>query len=195
MPWKEEHWAGSRQVMTSSDLNNIVFDFSDADRVGEWRAINDGVMGGLSSSAPQVIGGALHFAGRISLENNGGFASIRAPLQMNFTGAAGLLLRVRGDGRSYQLRLYTDAVHQHKSIAYSFTFNTIENHWLELPVEFRQLSPVFRGRVLSGPEFSPAAVEQIGFLLADRQPGSFLLCIDWIKTIPLTRTAVVAPVK
>jgi NADH dehydrogenase [ubiquinone] 1 alpha subcomplex assembly factor 1 len=162
---------------------SVLFEFSDPARVIEWQAINDGVMGGLSRSAPRIIDGALHFAGAISLDNNGGFASIRVSLGGGLGNASGLLLRLMGDGRSYQCRLYSDVAEQGSEIAFSQSFQTEANKWLEVPIAFSQLKPVFRGRVLSGPEFDPKAAVAMGFMLADRQPGPFLLCVEWIRLI------------
>ena len=51
---------------------------SDNIGIDKWRIVNDGVMGGISKSniylneVSNII-----FAGNVSLENNGGFASIR----------------------------------------------------------------------------------------------------------------------
>ncbi len=42
-----------------------------------WRAINDGVMGGISAGRMVGIDYGLSFEGELSLENNGGFASVR----------------------------------------------------------------------------------------------------------------------
>jgi hypothetical protein len=54
--------------MTSLDLNSK-----------PWRAINDGVMGGVSLGEIVAIDNGLRFQGTLSLENNGGFASVRRP--------------------------------------------------------------------------------------------------------------------
>jgi hypothetical protein len=44
----------------------------------DWFVVSDGVMGGVFSSSMEVTsGGTGVFAGRLSLENNGGFASVR----------------------------------------------------------------------------------------------------------------------
>ncbi|MEX0738955.1 MAG: CIA30 family protein [Pseudohongiella sp.] len=161
-----------------------LMDFSDPACAAKWHAINDGVMGGQSRGGPHVIDGQLHFTGCISLANNGGFASIRARQQHHdLSSADSVLLRVKGDGRSYQFRLYTSAHVGSSRIAYATTFKSIDNAWLELRLGFSQLKPTIRGRTLSGPAFNPAGVEEIGFLLADKSEGDFHLCIDWIKTI------------
>ncbi len=45
----------------------------------DWMIVNDGVMGGRSSSRFKVKDDILHFSGTLSLENNGGFVSLRSP--------------------------------------------------------------------------------------------------------------------
>lgn len=160
-------------------MSNV--EFSNLVHMAPWFAINDGVMGGQSDSAPEVINDCLHFSGCISLANNGGFASIRSQQRHDLSSASGVLLRVLGDGRSYQFRLYTNATYQGSKIAYRVTFDTLIDQWLEIPVAFSELKPVFRGRTLPGPAFSAGSVEEIGFLLADKRQGAFRLSVAWIR--------------
>ena len=77
-----------------------LFCFDAPESVAGWRAIDDAVMGGVSSSAISYVpkGGAV-FSGAVSLANNGGFASVRSP-SFALRGAGGaFLLTVRGDGK------------------------------------------------------------------------------------------------
>ncbi|MEC8861134.1 MAG: CIA30 family protein [Pseudomonadota bacterium] len=163
--------------------DTVLLDFSNSVPQTNWRAIDDEVMGGRSNSAPDIANGCLHFSGVLSLENNGGFASIRAHHQQDLSKLHGVMLCACGDGRRYQFRLYTDASYQGSRIAYSFGFDTVEGQWLEIPIPFSGLKPVFRGRNLPGPVFDAAKVEQIGFLLADKQVGSFHLAVAWIAEL------------
>jgi hypothetical protein len=55
-----------------------LFDFSGAADEPGWTAVNDGVMGGVSRGGAKLVDGSLHFRGILSLENNGGFSSIRS---------------------------------------------------------------------------------------------------------------------
>lgn len=148
----------------------------------QWQAINDGVMGGQSEGGPEIRDGLLHFSGVISLANNGGFASIRGQVQpLDLSGSERLWLRLKGDGRTYQLRLYTDARYKGSRIAYAAPLPTRAGEWLETAVSLSELEPTFRGQTLAGPPFDPARVEEIGFLLGDKREGPFHLCVDWIK--------------
>ena len=76
----------------------------------DWIAVNDGVMGGRSSGGPTVVDGMLSFRGELSLANNGGFSSVRSvDRTFDLSDVVAVVLRVRGDGRRYQLRLATEA--------------------------------------------------------------------------------------
>ena len=65
--------------MSDPDTTWLLFDFGDPAAVTEWNAIDDRVMGGVSGSRLRhdPTGHAV-FEGSVSLERNGGFASIRS---------------------------------------------------------------------------------------------------------------------
>jgi NADH dehydrogenase [ubiquinone] 1 alpha subcomplex assembly factor 1 len=71
-----------------------------------WSIVNDGVMGGVSSSRVQPTDDGLRFEGEVRLEFNGGFASMRRAAQWP-ADSAGVRLRARGDGNAYRLVVYT----------------------------------------------------------------------------------------
>ena len=76
--------------------------------VEPWYAINDNVMGGLSRGGIALSDVGLHFNGTLSLQNNGGFSSVRRPVSDDLTDSRGIRLTIKGDGRKYQLRLRQD---------------------------------------------------------------------------------------
>lgn len=149
---------------------------------GEWIIVNDGVMGGLSSSRfTDSDSGFATFTGELSLKNNGGFASVRALTPEGaMADRSALVLRVRGDGRTYQVRFRTDR--RFDGISYMAEFSTVEGEWQEVLIPLTDFEPTFRGRRPGGaPPLSPADVQQIGLLLADKRPGSFRLDVAWIR--------------
>lgn len=83
-----------------------LFDFAASPEIaGRWRSLNDGIMGGVSDGAmtPFGGGGGARFTGVVRLENNGGFASVRASFGsgINLSQFAGLYLDVKpGDAAS-----------------------------------------------------------------------------------------------
>lgn len=149
----------------------------------EWLVVNDGVMGGLSSSRirPTDEGTGL-FTGELSLENNGGFASVRCLADpRDLSEYDGLELRVRGDGRTYQLRLRTSGGFD--GVAYRAFFETVEGEWTSTRLPFTDFVPTFRGRTLTDvPALDPSRIEQIAFMLADKRAGRFELEIEYVRT-------------
>ena len=146
-----------------------------------WVAVNDGVMGGRSRGVAGIAGGHLQFRGQLSRANNGGFSSVRTVGQaFDFGDATAVLLRVRGDGRTYQLRLATQARHRGIAVSYGGEFATIAGQWIEVRVSLHALVPTVRGTRLDGPPFQPAQVREIGLLIADKREGPFALDVDWI---------------
>lgn len=147
----------------------------------EWRAINDGVMGGLSNSQMErTDGGTGVFQGQLSLANNGGFASVRAVLgPTDLSAFRGLRIRFRGDGKRYRLRLHTSDGFD--GIAYQASFDSTPDKWQEVSIPFSEFRPTFRGRLLTDVEpLDTGGIRQLGLMIADRQEGPFRLEIDWI---------------
>ena len=161
---------------------STLLDFGDDERVA-WSVVNDGVMGGVSRGGiRRTDNGTGVFSGTLSLENNGGFASVRAVIgRTDLSAHAGLELRVRGDGRTYHLRLRTDD--RFDGVAYRAFFTTRDGEWLTIRVPFADFEPTFRGRTLSGePPLDTSRIHQVVFMLADKQPGPFALEIDFVRT-------------
>lgn len=142
----------------------------------EWYPVNDNVMGGRSMGDFQIASGILIFAGATNTDG-GGFASIRSSRRaMNLERYSGISLRVRGDGRTYRLRLETRS-----GVAYFAPFATGEaSEWETLRVPFSRFEPRRRGKPLPGPPLDPASIEGLGLMIFDRRDGPFRLEVDWI---------------
>jgi NADH dehydrogenase [ubiquinone] 1 alpha subcomplex assembly factor 1 len=163
----------------ASPTNRLV-DFDNRPQQPRWVAVNDDVMGGRSSGSAVVEGGQLHFSGVMSLENNGGFASVRMRRGFDLSGATAVILRVRGDGRPYQLRLATDVRYRDMPVSFGAEFGTRAGEWTEVRVPLQSLKATVRGSTLHGQQMDPAQVREIGLLIADKREGVFTLTVDWI---------------
>jgi NADH dehydrogenase [ubiquinone] 1 alpha subcomplex assembly factor 1 len=150
-----------------------------------WITLDDDVMGGHSRGRVEVRAGVLHFTGATSLDDNGGFASIRARGAFDLDGASAMRLRVRGDGRAYQLRIATDARHRGSNVSWRGDFEARAGEWIEVTVAFADMQPTYRGTVLDGPALELSKVEEIGLLIGDGDAGDFGLEIEWSR--PLAR--------
>lgn len=170
----------SRAEDPESPMKKLM-EFKDQATEPEWIAVNDGVMGGLSKGGPDVKDGSLRFTGNLSLENNGGFSSIRTLDQKyDFSGKTAVVIRLKGDGRTYQLRVATDARFRGSAVSYGAEFATEKGKWIEVKVPLESLSPTWRGMKLKGPNFDSSKVEELGFLIGDKISGVFEIEVDWI---------------
>lgn len=157
-----------------------LIDFLDPAESSRWRAITDDVMGGVSRGGLHGKDGVGVFSGETSLENNGGFASVRRePEAFDLSASSGVTLFVCGDGRRYQLRLRTDRLFD--GAAYRALFQPPAGDWQRVALPWREFEAVFRGRRLEdAPPLDPAAIKQVGLLIADRRPGPFRLEVAWL---------------
>jgi len=166
--------------------DKIVYDFQNTTNTTAWQVVNDDVMGGISTSSFRLTNGVALFQGKVSLENNGGFASVRSlPARHDLVGGDAFVVRVRGDGRSYKFTARTDPGFD--SAIYQSVFTTKKGEWEEHRLPFKQFIPTYRGRVLTGePPLDPAKVASLGFLISDKQDGAFQLEVACIKVTSLS---------
>ena len=164
-------------LYVSSNMKEI-YNFSTQSKSNEWRIVNDGVMGGISESSLKITDdGHGQFSGHVSLENYGGFAS----MQLNTTIKIAeektfIVLRVKGDGKNYEFRLKGDLS---QSESYVHPFST-SGEWENIKLKISEFYPQYRGRKLNIPNFNFAGIEQLSFLIANKQDENFELLIDWI---------------
>jgi monofunctional biosynthetic peptidoglycan transglycosylase len=147
-----------------------------------WTIVNDGVMGGRSSSDVEMTGdNTALFSGFLSLENNGGFASVRGSFPtLDLSAYDGVTLRVRGDGRNYQLRFRTNRFFD--GVAHGTEFETKAGEWTEVSIPFNRFQPTFRGyRPRGAGPLDPSRIQQITFLIGDKIEAPFQLEIAWVK--------------
>jgi NADH dehydrogenase [ubiquinone] 1 alpha subcomplex assembly factor 1 len=158
-----------------------VFRFDAPESVSGWRAIDDAVMGGISSSAISYIpGDGAVFSGFVSLANNGGFASVRSPSFAALGGGGVFLLTVRGDGKRYKFSVRTDAAFD--GVSFQVAFQPPPGEWVVVRLAATDFLPKWRGRIVdNAPRLDPARTQQLGLLIADRQAGVFRLEVGAIE--------------
>lgn len=167
---------------SDSSAGREVFSF-DANET-RWSSVNDDVMGGISrSSFTRTDDGTALFTGRLSLENNGGFATIRSRADdLGLAGSDGVVLRVKGDGRTYTFSaLERDA--RNEINLWRTDFETVADTWIDVRVPFDALEHSVMGfRVPNSPDLDPAAMRSFALGISDKDTTPFRLEIDSIRT-------------
>ncbi len=170
------------QSAWSTSEENMLFHFTDVSHFTKWNINNDTVMGGVSQSQVSIDGqqNLLLFTGSVSLENNGGFASTESILTSQITAASLLTLVVKGDGKTYQIRLKTPSLSNGEAYVANFTtrVDTITQHAFTAA----DFTVSFRGRsVVNAPELHFEDIDRIGFLVAQKQQGPFAIELHSIQ--------------
>lgn len=159
-----------------------LFDFTEADAAKQWQTVNDGVMGGVSEGKFKITDAkTMEFFGTLSLENNGGFASVRTKAKkLSLEKGDTLVVKVRGDGREYMLNLYPNK--QRVAYSYRATVQTKKDEWIEVKVPLDRFEATSFGRVVQDAgTVKPEEINALGFMLGDKKAGPFKMEIEWIK--------------
>ena len=157
----------------------ILYDFDKNSAPKDWRIIDDVVMGGQSNGKFSIdADGNGVFQGSVSLENNGGFSSVRYQFDKLVTDKdSKVLIRLKGDGKDYQFRI-KDKYNNYFS--YITTFQT-SGEWQTVEIKLADLYPSFRGRKLNLPNYEAPSFEEIVFLIGNGKNESFKLMLDTIE--------------
>jgi monofunctional biosynthetic peptidoglycan transglycosylase len=156
----------------------LLADFHDADEAARWSPTDDVVMGGQSSSAMLAGDGVGVFAGELSLESGGGFASVRRREQVvDLSACDAIVLHVRGDGKRYKLNLRTSV--SFDGVVYQAAFATELGTWLTVKLPLTKFEPRFHGHRAAG-TLDRARVSSLGLLISDKQAGHFRIEVSSI---------------
>jgi monofunctional biosynthetic peptidoglycan transglycosylase len=164
-------------ILSLQSVDAKTLPFSNLEVFPRAAIVNDSVMGGVSVSTLTPEDDYRRFTGNVRLENNGGFASVRFLVADELPNADMVQLRVKGDGKIYQLRFRMAGAWQ--SIAYSVNFQTMNDAWQTFEFNTADFQPVWRGRnVRNAPALALESVQQVSVFIADKQVGEFNILLD-----------------
>jgi hypothetical protein len=156
----------------------LIFQFSQASKLENWKIVDDVVMGGVSNGNIEITKeGHGKFYGSVSTENNGGFSSVRYRFgKVQLDSAKYFCLYLKGDSKRYQMRLKDK---QRNYYSYMHYFNTTDS-WQTVRLKLTDFYPTFRGMKLKQPNFQSDAIEELAFLISNKKSENFSLLIDRI---------------
>jgi len=162
--------------------NSLKIDFGKEKDGHTWQIINDNVMGGMSNSKISFTENSMLFEGVISLQNNGGFASVRSPIRnMDLSKYTKVKMRYKSSIRNFDLIFSNDLKYYNPK--YKLGFSPKTENWetkeflLKDAIETRMGQP-------TGASISDQNLKNIirfGFILSDKREGSFVLEIDYLE--------------
>jgi hypothetical protein len=158
---------------------NMLFEFKPDSNISNWRIVDDVVMGGRSEGNFFLSkDGVGVFTGNVSLENNGGFSSVRHRFEpIDVSPYSKVIITLKGDGKRYQFRAKTSKYDRHSYITY---FETT-GEWQTLEIPLKDMYPSWRGMKLDMPNYPGESMEEIAFLIANYKAEQFRLEIKEIS--------------
>jgi len=158
---------------------DIIFNFTSSADIQNWRIVDDVVMGGRSNGNFDLSeDGHGLFSGNVSLENNGGFSSVRYPMAgLSVDPNSTIRILLKGDGKTYQFRVKHDRRYEY---AYIHEFKTTGD-WQEIEIPLGDMYPVYRGRRMNRANFDHNSMNELAFLIGNGEPQAFRLLIDRIE--------------
>lgn len=148
-----------------------------------WQVVNDDVMGGRSSSTLEMHDDAMRFTGNLSLANNGGFASIRGPVEkLDLSPYTHVRMRYKSDGRAYGLQMASSLRFYERK--YKLILEPHESDdWQVVEFPLNELPEFVMGKRTGKtiPSYTLAKIKRIGIILSDKIEGDFWLEVDAIE--------------
>ncbi len=157
-----------------------LYNFQDVKEQRSWFPLHDNVMGGVSTGTFKFTKNhTLIFSGKVSLENHGGFASIRSKTDvMNLEGVKKFKLRIKGDGKFYHFNISSSNFIADPG--FQAQFKTKKDTWQEVTLNLEDFSPAF-GSTYSKDHLKMSEIKLMGVVISDKQAGKFKIEVDWIK--------------
>jgi NADH dehydrogenase [ubiquinone] 1 alpha subcomplex assembly factor 1 len=160
----------------------LTFDFgTSCDTCDNWFVVLDGVMGGLSEGDATMTDTSILFKGKVSLENNGGFASLRTSYgDYDLSSYEKVSVRYRSTGQDFGFTL--TKYRQFWRANYKANLPITSGEWQTVTFKLTDFETYRLGRKLSGhlDTADLSKIIRLGFISNTKAPTAFEIEIDRI---------------
>jgi NADH dehydrogenase [ubiquinone] 1 alpha subcomplex assembly factor 1 len=146
----------------------------------EWMVINDAVMGGRTTANKSFTDSSLVLKGKLSLENNGGFSSMRANNSEDLSQYKTINITYKSDyDFDFRLELYRDYWMPNYKVALPKT----QQQWVTKAYQLSEFSESIMGKNGKAKltNLQLQSVIRIGFITAEKRPENFDLEVKQIQ--------------
>lgn len=168
-------------LLTIVTFGSLNIDFGIDDN-RKWYVVNDRVMGGRSFGDLETTKNSIKFSGEVSLENNGGFSSIRSPYQKtNLSDFSKVIIRYRATGRDFSFQL------QKHEAWYLPNFKLLlpntADKWEEVTFKIMDFKKYrvgrYTGESIGSEDLS--SIIRMGIITEEKREGPFEIEVDYIR--------------
>ena len=158
------------------------FDFGQSKDGQSWLVMNDGVMGGLSSGQSSLLENSIKLKGEISLENRGGFSSLRSPWgKMDQSNFSKVNIRYRSSGQVVAIAFETNR--RWWRPYYLLDLETTDGEWKSVSFDIQDAKEISivspTGDHLGQDQLG--AILRIGFMTHEKKASPFEFEADYLR--------------
>lgn len=168
-------------IISSIQGQELLIDFGRSTGGQYWSVTNDGVMGGLSQGQAYLSDSSVVFRGEVSLENNGGFSSLRSPYQqLDLSSYKEVEIRTRSIGLPFSITFSKSRRFWIPNYKYFLEANNEE--WVISTFKLSELEEFRMGNPMNNTISSRDIENLIGisFFNEGKKEGKFSLEVDYI---------------
>jgi hypothetical protein len=173
-------------VFLSKNQPDLVFHFGNTPgKTNDWLVISDNVMGGVSQSTIEYKENSLLLSGDISLDNYGGFSSVKTRFQQfDLSAYAGVRIRCKSSNQKFAITLEDSRNWTQPNYKGDF-FNTREDNWEVITLYFKDFKAYQIGEPTGGnlEQNTLKNIVRIGIITTEKKEGPFSLEVDFIEFI------------
>ncbi len=147
-----------------------------------WQVVNDGVMGGLSQGNAVLTENTVLFKGKVSLDNNGGFSSLRSSYsKKELSNYKEVEIKYRSTGISMAMSF---SVSRRWYIPnYKTSLQGTKGKWKTVSFKLSELRKHYIGKAMDETldEEAQKKIIRYGFITDEKKYGDFEFEIDYIE--------------
>ena len=160
----------------------LSIDFGQSKMGRDWQVILDGVMGGRSQGDALLKENSLYLKGKVSLENNGGFVSLKGPFKsIDLSSFKTLKIRLKSTGIAFAVTLETDRAFYRPYFKQAIQVES--NDWEIISLDINDFLKYRMGR-FNNDQITVddlKRVLRIGFISNEKKAGNFEFEVDYIE--------------
>lgn len=154
-------------------------------KISDWVLISDNIMGGVSRSKVEYTNRSVQLSGVISLDNYGGFASLKTRFsKLDLSGYKGVRIRFRSTGQRFAFTLEDSQNWTRPNYKNEF-YAQKDGTWETATILFQDFKETVIGEP-TGRKMDPAVLKSIvrmGIITTQKKAGPFSLEVDRIEFI------------
>jgi hypothetical protein len=163
-----------------------IIDFGNtAEKNQEWVLLSDNIMGGVTKSKIEYTNNSVQLSGNISLDNFGGFSSIKTKYKsFDLSKYNGIKIKFKSTNQKFAFTLEDDQNWTQPNYKREF-FSKNNDTWEEVIIYFKDFQEIVIGEPTGNMMKSKSLknIVRMGIMTYEKKEGPFTLEVDYIEFI------------